>query len=119
VTAVQETKGGDRGVDFVVWSQPLQTSLGNPLLVQVKSGKLSGVTLRGSYNQLHTQVLKLGAVAGLLLYLDANGRRFDDREYRSPVVLGFDLEDFAKDLSHKTFEKVVIERRNRLVHGLV
>jgi hypothetical protein len=119
VSAVEEARAvADLGVDFVIWSQSLQTSIGNPVFVEVKSGKLSGVTFRRAYNHLLTLALRLGSGMALLLYLDFEGRRFDEREHRSSSVLAFDLEDFALELASKTFEKVVVERRNRLVHGL-
>jgi len=42
ITAVEEYKEAkDRGVDFAVWSDSLQSSLGNPILIEVKATKLN------------------------------------------------------------------------------
>jgi hypothetical protein len=120
VTALEESnQGEDRGVDFVVWSESVQASVGNPLLIEIKSGNIGGVTFRDAYNRLHSQVLRVGAGAGLLLYLEAGNRRFSQKELpSSTTVIAFDLEDLARELLQKTFAKVIIERRNRLAHGL-
>lgn len=119
VTALEEYKGEkDRGVDFAVWSDALQSSLGNPILIEIKAGTLSDQLLGTAYSRLAAQVSQSGARAGLLLYLDREGRRFRRPEAWTPVVLAFDLVDFAKELRAKPFAKVLVERRNKLVHGL-
>jgi hypothetical protein len=119
VTAVEEYKGPeDRGVDFAVWSDAVQEQLGNPVLVEIKTGVLTGDHFRAAYRRLVDQVSQADARAGLLLYFDANDRRFHRPDMWMPSVLAIDLEDFAKELLVKSFAKALIEHRNRLVHGL-
>ncbi len=49
VTLVEEQSGSkDIGVDFAVWSDALETSLGNPILIEVKSGNLDDVRLQSA-----------------------------------------------------------------------
>jgi len=59
-----------------------------------------------------------GPRLGLLLYLDREGRRFDQIRWDTPYVLRFDLEDFARALKQKPFANIIVEKRNRLVHGI-
>jgi hypothetical protein len=109
----------DKGVDFAVWSDSLQTSLGNPVLVEVKASKLNEMSFRVAYSRLAKQVQDSSSAAGLLLYLDKNGKRFRRPATWIPTVLWFDIEDFANELLRKDFARVLTERRNKAVHGLV
>jgi hypothetical protein len=119
VTAVEEYRGEkDRGVDFAVWSNALQTSLGNPILIEIKAGILNKQLLETAYSRLTAQVLQSRARVGLLLYLDQEGRRFRRPEAWRPDVFAFDLEDFGKELLAKPFAKVLLELRNKHVHRL-
>jgi len=119
VSTVEQYKGAaDRGVDFAVWSDELRSSLGSPILIEVKSSKLDEMSFQIAYSRLAKLVQESGSAAGLFLYLDKGGRRFQKPANWIPSVLWFDLEDFAKRLSRKSFATVLVEHRNRIVHGL-
>ncbi len=119
ITALEEySEGRDRGVDFAVWSDSLRPSLGNPVLIEVKATKLNKMSFRAAYSRLAKQVQESDANAGLLLYLDKGGQRFGKPATWIPTVLWLDAEDFAKELLKKPFADVLLERRNRAVHGL-
>jgi TIR domain/Nucleoside 2-deoxyribosyltransferase len=119
VTALEEHEGvRDRRADFALWSDDLHSSLGNPILVEVKTGNLSEPNLNEAYNRLAHQVSESDARLGLLLYLDHNGRRFRRPGAWVPVVLAFDLEDFARQLLTHSFAEALLESRNKLVHGM-
>jgi hypothetical protein len=118
VTLVEEQSGSrDRGVDFAVWSDALQTSLGNPILIEVKAGNLDHARLQNAYERLVSQVLGSEARFGVLLYLDHSGRRFKRPANWVPSVLALDVEDFAHELLSKSFANALMEKRNSLVHG--
>jgi hypothetical protein len=120
ITAIEEYKDAtDRGVDFAVWSDSLRRSLGSPILIEVKAAKLNEMSFRVAYSRLAKQVQESDSTAGLLLYLDKNGNRFKKPATWIPSVIWFDVEDFAIELSKRSFAEVLIERRNRAVHGLV
>lgn len=108
----------EHGVDFAVWSDALQRSLGNPILIEVRASQLNEKSFQHAYSRLTRQVQESGSAAGLLLYLERTGKRFEKPEAWVPSVLWFDVEDFAKRLSEKSFAEVLVERRNRTVHGL-
>jgi hypothetical protein len=115
---VEQHQGTAPGVDFAVWSDALTSSLGNPILVEVKAAELNEMSFRVAYSRLVRQVQDSDARAGLFLYLDAKGRRFGRPATWVPNVLLFDLEDFATELSRNSFAKVLTEHRNKAVHGL-
>jgi len=84
----------------------------------VKATKLNKMSFRAAYSRLAKQVQESDANAGLLLYLDKGGQRFGKPATWIPTVLWLDAEDFAKELLKKPFADVLLERRNRAVHGL-
>jgi hypothetical protein len=117
LTSVVE-EAGSSGVDFAVWDDSL-TALGNPVLIEVKASNLNPEDFQEAYNKLATQVQRSDARAGLFLYLDLNNRRFTKPTAWAPNVLWFDLEDFANSLLHKSFAEILVEQRNKTVHGLI
>jgi hypothetical protein len=118
-TAIEGKGARDRGADFAVWSDSLRSSLGSPILIEVKATNLNHFSFRAAYSNLAKQVQESGSAAGLLLYLDKSGKRFPRPATWIPSVLWFDAEDFAKELSRKSFGEVLAEQRNKIVHGLV
>jgi hypothetical protein len=117
ITAIKDQEASDRGVDFAVWSDSLRGSLGSPILIELKAAKLNNFSFRTAYSNLARQVQESGSAAGLLLYLDESGMRFAKPATWIPSVLWFDAEDFAKELSKRSFGEVLAERRNKIVHG--
>jgi hypothetical protein len=115
---VEQHQGADAGVDFAVWSDALASSLGNPILVEVKAAELNEMSFRVAYSRLVRQVQDSDARAGLFLYLDTKNRRLGRPATWVPYVLVFDLEDFATELLGNSFAKVLTEHRNKAVHGL-
>jgi len=119
VTALEEHSGArGQGADLAVWSDALDSSLGNPILFEVKAGKLNDEKMFEAFDRLKRQVSESDARFGVLLYLDESGRRFQRPKTSGASVLSFELEDFARELLEKPFANTLVERRNRIVHGL-
>ena len=91
--------------------------MGNPILIEVRTGNLDLARLQSAYERLVAQVLGSDARFGVLLYLDHSGRRFMRPKNWVPSVLALDAEDFANDLLSKSFANVLMEKRNNLAHG--
>jgi len=118
VTSVQDDAGTrDRGVDFVVWSDSLRGSFGNPVLIEVK-GYLDGAQFQSAYLRLTKLVSESQSAAGVLLYLKRSGQVFERPQGWNPLVLWFDIGDFSVEVLHRNFAEVLIERRNLMVHGI-
>lgn len=118
VTSVQDdTSSRDRGVDFVVWSDSLRGSFGNPVLIEVK-GYLESVQFQSAYLRLTKLVSESKSGAGVLLYLKRSGQSFERPEGWNPLVLWFDIEEFSVELLHRNFAEILVERRNLMVHGM-
>ena len=107
-----------RGVDFVVWSEGLAATLGNPILVEVKIGALRISQFQAMERLLSRYIGASDAKTAIILYLDRGGKRFKQQFTLSPLILRWDLEDFIKALNQHSFEDVVLMTRNRIVHGV-
>jgi hypothetical protein len=118
VTSVQDDAGSrERGVDFVVWSDSLRGSFGNPVLIEVK-GYLERAQFQSAYYRLTKQVSESKSAAGVLLYLKRPGQIFERPEGWNPLVLWFDIGEFSVDVLHRNFAEILVERRNLMVHGM-
>jgi nucleoside 2-deoxyribosyltransferase len=115
-TVVEEGYQGDRGVDFAIWDDFLTTTIGNPILVEVKTGTFGHSLFRQTQMRLLEHVAKTNSRLGLLIYFDREGRRFDVAESIWPV-LAIDLEDFASQLVNDSLPRLLLDWRNRVAHA--
>ena len=104
-------------VDFALWSDQLETQIGNPILVEIKAGFLSHRTIVSSQEQLSSLINRTGAKAGILFYLDSEGKRFSDIYALEPLIISYDVEDFFEELLNKRFDEVILSSRNQIVPG--
>lgn len=108
----------ESGVDFAIWDESLANSIGNPLLVEVKYGDLSPAAIYQAEQQLRRYLGGTEARAAILLYLDRQGRRFDENPSLDPLIVRFDFGDFIDAVSRQAFGHVILDKRNRMVHGV-
>ncbi len=118
VTSVQDEAGNrERGVDFVVWSDSLRGSFGNPVLIEVK-GYLERAQFEAAYERLTKLVSDSSSAAGVLLYFRRTGQRFEKPKGWNPLVLWFDIEEFITELLYRNLSEILVERRNLMVHEM-
>lgn len=118
LTSVKDnTSSRDSGVDFVVWSDSLRGSFGNPVLIEVK-GYLEKPQFQFAYERLTKLVSESKSAAGVLLYLKRPGQAFERPQGWNPLVLWFDVGEFTVELLHRNFAEILVERRNLMVHGM-
>lgn len=119
IQAVSEMILGNRAsVDIAITNEHLSTYFGNPILFEVKSGRITKNTIENAQYQLQNYLNKTDANFGVLLYFDKNNNRFGNEFYRVPNILMFDIEDFILGISSEGFEKFLLKARNEFVHGL-
>lgn len=116
VDALSESPRPDRGVDLAVWSDSLQSHVGNPLLVEIKS-KVAGFNdLQRATSQLSKALEKSGTRWGLLLY--GKGPPADHlRSNATPNVLLISLRELFERMRTEPFPEIVKNLRNQRVHG--
>ena len=117
MVVVDESHYPDRGADIAIWLDDIESSLGNPVLVEVKAGQLSDQRLRSAESQLRHYLTQTNAKVGLLVYLDTDGRRFPKLSLEWPLVIRLDARDLVDLLSKNELAPALIAERNKAVHG--
>lgn len=105
------------GIDFALWSNKLGRILGNPIIVEVKFGRLGLEIFKKTETQIKQYAEKSEAKVALLLYLDRTGKRFKLSPSLSPLIIAYDIEDFISDILKSSFENVILTSRNKIAHG--
>lgn len=118
VRVVERGPAEVKGADLAVWSDGLSSTLGNPILVELKAGRIELMNFRVTYSNLAYAVQETGTPAGLLLYLARSGRRFEKPNTWVPNVFFCDLEDFATRVVNVGFDRTLLDLRNEQVHGV-
>lgn len=104
------------GADMALWIDSLEASIGNPIIVEFKIGKLTNSSLVNAEMQLRRYVKRTNARTGLLIYLDRLGRRFKPSTFELPLVIRLDIHDLVAKLSDYPLHQIILSERNRLVH---
>jgi hypothetical protein len=112
------SRGPDMGIDFALWSNKLGRILGNPIIVEVKFGRLGLDIFKKAETQIQRYAEKSEAKVALLLYLDRTDKRFKLSPSLSPLIIAYDIEDFITDILKSSFENVILTSRNKIAHGL-
>ncbi len=107
----------EKRVDFAIWCDDLHFIIGNPIFVEVKYGKLNQENIDTAETQLVNIIQKSDAKAGLLLYLDRDNKRFAKEYFTYPLIRRFDIQDFINDLSKYSFQEIIRDVRNRIMHN--
>ena len=115
---VDNTTARDKGVDFALWNDELGRIIGNPIIVEVKYGNLSNNIFENAEQQIKRYIEKSDAKIALLLYLDKGGKRHKIKSSLRPLFISYDLEDFTKELINSSFERIVLNQRNKIAHGI-
>jgi nucleoside 2-deoxyribosyltransferase len=114
---VESAHGPDIGADMSIWIDSLESTLGNPLLIEWKIGKLSGEVLDRSERQLRDALIKSNLRSGILIYLDKDRRQFNQSEFRLPLVIRFEATSLLNLLCTESLESVLLKERNKIAHG--
>ncbi len=107
----------DKGVDLIIRSKNLTPYFGNPIFVEVKAGNLNAQRILQAEQQLLNFLSHSEAKGAIILYLDKDNKRFDNIKTIYNSILLFDLEDFINGIASDGFEKTLIDKRNKSVHG--
>jgi hypothetical protein len=115
VVEVGPRNGADDRPDLVIWHDELESTLGNPILVEIKY-KVSDPL--GVARQLASYVAAAGTTWGLLLFVDGDASRTIVRKALPPGVLAFAIGDLLVQLRDSSLPNVITQARNRRMHGL-
>ncbi|CAG9183879.1 toll/interleukin-1 receptor domain-containing protein [Cupriavidus pinatubonensis] len=108
----------DKGADFAVWSDVLESLVGNPLLIEVKSRIVRREDAARMTQKLARYVSASSAHWGMLLYGEGPNPDSDWWSKTSPNILVLPLRNFLESLRSRTFPELIRDLRNRRVHGM-
>jgi len=114
---ILEASAPGLGADIAVWSDALQPFVGNPLLVEVKSRFRAPDELRRAAERLFGAIASRGGNWGLLLYGQGPHNRPVHLKGLPPTILVYSISDLIDELRTRSFAEVILDLRNRRVHG--
>lgn len=114
---LREEGGGDTRVDLLVWSDPLATELGGPVIVECKyyaggSGSVL-VNARHAFKQLAGYVRQSSAKIGLLVFDHDRPTDLSLGEYETPEALAFPVERLLTAIDAGRLADEIRRRRAR------
>lgn len=112
VGAIVTSRERDQGADLAIWSDNLQTSVGNPLLIEIRA-RSPGSKTSDAARELSAYVSASGSRWGLLLY----GEGPEEQRGLPANVLALSVSRLFHRLQDETFDDVIRDLRNRRVHG--
>lgn len=114
---VAESSNRNERADFAVWVDELASTIGNPLLIEVKMRLLSGSSLRDAASRLSKTVATSGTRFGLLLYAEGPAVKLINSSLPFNV-LALPISELLQGLRKKSFPALVRHLRNQRVHGV-
>jgi hypothetical protein len=115
---VSEATEKELRADFAVWSDELEPFVGNPLIIEVKSGLRSRSDIEKAGQQVRLYLEQIGGLWGLILYQAGSESRHEDWKAMPPHVFAIGVDNLIADLRGHSFPDVIRRRRNLLVHGI-
>ena len=115
ILAQNKLKEKDFQADFSLWIDKVNSSVGNPIIVETKSFA-NHHNLKEAVEQLSSYLKKYNSKAGLLIYNKPDGESYNDLYYYSPLLISISIQDLIHKLTEKTFSDILIELRNKAAH---
>lgn len=112
----QQPSEAERGVDMALWLDEARSSLQNPLMVEVKLGRLTESSINEAEEALRTGMAKARAEVGLLVYLNREGKVFVKVRAYWPLVFRLDIRELIDVLGNGKLVKTLLAERNRVAH---
>lgn len=114
---VQHHGPEEKGADMALWVDNLESSLGNPILVEVKMGRLSETLLADYEEQLRDYLAVTRTHVGVLVYLDRERGHFGRSRLKMPLVIRLDARELVSKLATDSLADILLTERNAVVHA--
>ena len=107
----------DVRVDLAVWSDEFSPWIGNPLLIEVKVFRHGGIQISDAVEQVLAYLQPDATRSALILYLgESSQQTISPRMY--PNIFSMEVRELFARLRTKSFARILIDMRNRRVHGV-
>lgn len=112
---VSESFRENAPIDLAVWADSFQSSVGNPLLIEVKRRLTHKADFKRAVENLAHAARNAGSTWSLLIY--GEGPSAADRWTSFPTVLVISFRELLEAMRTASFAEVVRDLRNRRAHG--
>jgi hypothetical protein len=102
---------------MALWVDEIQSRLGNPILVELKTGDLSTQLLQDTEHRLRNDLRRIDAPAGLLIYFDKERRLLHTDSSEYPYVFAFEVDELLSVLRHESLAEAILKKRDRKAHA--
>jgi hypothetical protein len=102
--------------DIAVWSDELDSVVGNPLPIEVRSSLLTAHAAESAAKNLMRSIAGAKARRGLILFLKASANAME--VLNKYPVLAMSIEDFLEGMRTRSFGNIITDLRNQAVHGV-
>ncbi len=102
-------------VDMSLWVDSLEKSIGNPILVELKAGRLTEAIICNAEQKLIESIKTVHGRGGLLIYSDSSGRHFKRSKWKSPLIIRLDFKELLNN--NAPIDLVILSERNQIVHS--
>jgi hypothetical protein len=116
VVVKRELDYSGKVIDLGIWSDDLETSVGNPLLIEVKARLRDREEVLHVRSQVQHYLHVSNARTALVLYLNGPDNYKNLLNLSMPNILFMPVSEMLEELRDKGFGEVVRELRNRVVH---
>jgi hypothetical protein len=115
---VTSSRNKESGADLAVWTDLLDSLVGNPLLIEIKRSLRTGVAAQEAIRQVGADLASANNRWALLLY--AEGPDHLPQRWFSPHhnVLALSIRAFLESLRSQSFPELIRDLRNQRVHGV-
>lgn len=113
LTVIQQHAAGP--FDLVIWSDIFINYFSNPIIVEIKRNP-NKRTLNIIFERMRKYLHKRNLNLGIIIY---EGKKLDFREKSLlPFIFVFHISEIENQLDKKkTFSRLIVEKRNKIIHG--
>jgi hypothetical protein len=116
ITSMAERSARDGRFDLGVWSDDLESSVGNPLLIELKLRIGSRRDMKIIRDQVASHVRVSNAEWGLVLFGEGPPHWDDDVELEPPVLV-YKIRDLIERLRSESFAAIMSSLRDRAIRA--
>jgi hypothetical protein len=110
-------KSSESRSDMSLWIDSLESTIGNPILVELKTGYLTEEILCEAEQRLIESMKTVHGRGGLLIYADSGGRHFKRSKWKYPLIIRIDFRELISEAGYRPLDVVILSERNQIVHS--
>jgi len=118
IVSVENDRGRSKDfvADFSIWLDDLDSIIGNPLLIEIKS-TTTIQSLRKAEEQLLKYLERFNGKTGLIIYNDFKLKNKEFETQFAPRILAIGVNKLVLELRNKPISKIIFDLRNSAVHN--